>query len=126
LPFAIGAALGSGGKTVLLQGDGGFQLHIGEMSTAVESGAPIVICLFNDAGYGVLRALQKVRFEGRTTGVDIRTPDFVQIAQAMGVKAMRVADAAAFEPAFESAMAEEGPVLLDINMTALEPIRLFG
>ncbi len=126
LPMAIGAAIGSGRKTALIAGDGGFMLHIGELATAAQYRLPLIICLFNDRGYGVLRGIQKMRFDGRTTGVDIHTPDFVRVAEGMGVQAERVASAAGFAGAIERAVAAEGPVLLDIDQTAMQPIRLFG
>ena len=127
LPLAIGAAVATGEKTVVIQGDGGFMLHIGELATAAQYQLPIIVCVFNDRGYGVLRAIQGMRFDGRTTGVDIKTPDFVQVAQGMGVHAEAVRSAAEFEAAFERAVANSGPVLLDIDMNALAPMGdLFG
>ncbi|HTK98523.1 MAG TPA: thiamine pyrophosphate-binding protein [Pseudomonadales bacterium] len=127
LPLAIGAAVATGEKTVVIQGDGGFMLHIGELATAAQYQLPLIVCVFNDRGYGVLRAIQRMRFDGRTAGVDIKTPDFVQVAQGMGVHAEAVASAAEFEAAFERAVANSGPVLLDIDMNALAPMGdLFG
>ena len=127
LPLAIGAAVATGEKTVVIQGDGGFMLHIGELATAAQYHLPIIVCVFNDRGYGVLRAIQRMRFDGRTAGVDIKTPDFVQVAQGMGVHAEAVGSAAEFEAAFDRAMAHSGPVLLDIDMNALAPMGdLFG
>jgi acetolactate synthase-1/2/3 large subunit len=127
LPLAIGAAVASGERTVVLQGDGGFMLSIGELATAAQYKLPIVICLFNDGGYGVLRMIQKMRFEGRNTGVDLHTPDFVRVAEGMGVAASRISDADAFEAAFARAMHTDGPVLLDIDMKSLAPMgSLFG
>ena len=126
LPTSIGAALGSGSKTVLLQGDGGFMLHIGELATVAQYELPIVICLFNDGGYGVLRAIQDLNFGGRTTGVDLHTPDFVAVARGMGLAAERVGNAAEFEPAFERAMGAPGPALLEIDLSGIQPIQIFS
>ncbi len=127
LPLAIGAAVATGEKTVVIQGDGGFMLHIGELATAAQYQLPIVVCVFNDRGYGVLRAIQRMRFDGRTAGVDIKTPDFVQVAQGMGVHAEAVRNADEFDAAFDRAIAHNGPVLLDIDMNALSPMgSLFG
>ncbi|HEY6600018.1 MAG TPA: thiamine pyrophosphate-dependent enzyme, partial [Pseudomonadales bacterium] len=127
LPLAIGAAVATGQKTVVIQGDGGFMLHIGELATAAQYQLPIVVCVFNDRGYGVLRMIQKMRFDGRTNGVDIKTPDFVAVARGMGVHAEAVGSATAFETAFARAMSTSGPVLLDIDMNALAPMGdLFG
>jgi acetolactate synthase I/II/III large subunit len=127
LPLAIGAAVATAEKTVVIQGDGGFMLHIGELATAAQYALPIVVCLFNDRGYGVLRAIQQMRFDGRNIGVDIATPDFVTVAEGMGVRAERVTSAAEFEAAFGRALAHAGPVLLDIDMRSLAPMGdLFG
>jgi acetolactate synthase-1/2/3 large subunit len=127
LPLAIGAAVATGAKTVVIQGDGGFMLHIGELATAAQYRLPVIVCVFNDGGYGVLRAIQQMRFDGRNTGVDIATPDFVKVADGMGVRAEAVRSAAEFEAAFGRAMAHDGPVLLDIDMRALAPMGdLFG
>ena len=114
-------------KTVVIQGDGGFMLHIGELATAAQYKLPIVVCLFNDGGYGVLRAIQQMRFEGRNTGVDLATPNFAAVAEGMGVRGEKVASADAFDRAFAAALAHDGPVLLDIDMKALAPMAdLFG
>ena len=51
LPLGIGSALG-GGKSVVIQGDGGFMLHIGELATAAQFNVPVVVLVFNDGGYG--------------------------------------------------------------------------
>lgn len=126
LPLAIGAALGSGRKTAVIQGDGGLMLSIGELATAAQYRVPIIVCVFNDRGYGVLRTIQARTFEGRQTGVDLTTPDFVAVAQAMGVRAEAVSGAASFREAFARAVEADGPVLLDIDMGALQPMGGLG
>lgn len=127
LPLAIGAALGSGSKTVLIQGDGGFMLSIGELATAAQYALPLIVCVFNDGGYGVLRSIQRARFEGRNTGVDLLTPDFAGVADAMGVKGFKVKGVDAFREAFRQAMDRDGPALLDIDMASLAPLGgMFG
>lgn len=122
LPLGIGAALG-GKKSVVIQGDGGFMLHIGELATAAQFNVPVVVLVFNDRGYGVLRRIQGARFEGRTNGVDLATPDFVKVAEGMGVTAEAVAGVDAFKEAFARAMAHDGPYLLDIDQASLEPLK---
>ena len=122
LPLAIGAAIGSGEKTVVIQGDGGFQLSIGELATLGQYELPIVVCVFNDRGYGVLRMIQSMRFEGRTNGVDLNTPDFAAVAQGMGVTGVSVSGVDDFESKFAWAAEQSGPVLLDIDMSSLAPM----
>jgi acetolactate synthase I/II/III large subunit len=123
LPLALGAAVGSGHPAVLIAGDGGFMLHVAELVTAVQHDVPVVICLFNDRGYGVLRAIQARQFDGRTTGVDLTTPDFPALATSMGVLASRVSGPAEFEARFRDAIASGRPTLLDIDLLALSPLR---
>jgi acetolactate synthase I/II/III large subunit len=123
LPLALGAAMGSGHPVVLIAGDGGFMLHIGELATAVQQNVPVVICLFNDRGYGVLRGIQARQFDGRTTGVDLATPDFPALAASMGVQAARVTDPGEFESRFRDAIASGRPALLDIDLLSLSPLR---
>jgi acetolactate synthase I/II/III large subunit len=123
LPLALGAALGSGHPVVLIAGDGGFMLHVGELVTAVQHDVPVVICVFNDRGYGVLRGIQARQFDGRTTGVDLTTPDFPALATSMGVQATRVSGPAEFEARFRDAIASGRPTLLDIDLLALSPLR---
>jgi len=126
LPLAIGAAIGSGKKTAVIQGDGGFMLNIAELSTAVQYNTPVVTCVFNDRGYGVLRSIEGRTFDGRQFGVELATPDFVMVANGMGMKAERVESAAGFRDAFARGLAHDGPYLLDIDMTKLTPMAGLG
>lgn len=126
LPLAIGAAIGSGTKTALIQGDGGFMLNIGELSTAVQHNVPIIVCLFNDRGYGVLRSIEATTFEGRQFGVELATPDFAMVARGMGMHGEPVKSAHEFRDAFARALKHDGPVLLDIDMTQLVPMAGLG
>lgn len=125
LPLAIGAAAGTGKKTVIIQGDGGFMVHIGELATAVQYQLPIVICVFTDGGYGVLRGIQSRTFQGRTIGVDLATPNFVTVARGMGLEAESVRSAEEFKGAFIRAGQAESPYLIDINTSSLTPISGF-
>ena len=122
LPLAIGAAVATERRTVLIVGDGGFMLHVGELAVAAQYRLPVTICLFNDRGYGVLRRIEETRFGGRTFGVDLATPDFPALARSMGVDAQAVASVDQFRTAYRAAMQGDGPVLLDIDLNALHPI----
>ncbi|MFI0372228.1 thiamine pyrophosphate-binding protein [Actinomadura sp. 1N219] len=124
LPLAIGAALGSGERTVVVHGDGGIMLSIGELSTLAQADAPVTVCVFNDRGYGVLRDVQHATFDGARNDVDLHTPDFVALAAAMGVPGEKVADAAAFDRAFARSVERgAGPYLIEIDLTALAPMK---
>lgn len=121
LPLAIGAATGSGERTVVIQGDGGFMLSVGELASVAQYAMPITICVFNDAGYGVLRRIETATY-GRTHDVDLATPRFAELAGTFGIDAVRVTSAAAFEEAFAASVARPGPTLIEVDNTALTPI----
>ncbi|HVW32560.1 MAG TPA: thiamine pyrophosphate-binding protein [Acidimicrobiia bacterium] len=125
LPFALGAALGRPGPAVLIAGDGGFMFHIAELATLAEQQLPVIACVFDDGGFGVLRGVQDQHFRGRI-GVDLHTPDFVRVAVGMGVPAARVDSAGAFAEAFAKALAAGGPALISVDMDGLEPIQGMG
>lgn len=119
--LAIGACAGTGRRTLLMAGDGGFQLGIGELATVAQYRLPMVICVFSDSGYGVLRAIQDGVLDDRF-GVDLSTPDFVKVADAVGIPGERVASAADFATAFAAAVDREGPTMLEIDLDALAPL----
>ena len=122
-PMSVGAAIGTGRKTVVIHGDGGFMFHATELATAAQYQVPLIVCVFNDSGYGVLRWLQDNRF-GRINETDLGKVAFAQMAQSMGVPAQRVASVAEFETAFDAAMEAEGPYLIDIDMEHFAPMEI--
>lgn len=125
LPIGIGAAIGTGKKTLVIHGDGGVMLNIAEIATAVQTRAPIVLCVFNDNGYGVLKGLQRVT-TGRPYAVELPAPDFVALAASMGMPGTRVRSADGFADALDTALATDGPTLIEIDLDSLAPIRMFG
>ena len=123
LPLGIGAAIGSGHHTLIVQGDGGLQLSVGELSACAEHQIPVIVLVFNDSGYNILRIIQD-NVLGRKHGTELPTVDFVKVAEGMGVDAERVEGVEQFEPALGRALERKGPSLLDIDMSFLAPIQL--
>jgi acetolactate synthase-1/2/3 large subunit len=122
LPMAIGAALAAGGrKTVALAGDGGLMLNLGELATAVQERADLVLLVMNDRGYGVIRNIQDARYGGRRMYADLHTPDFEALARGFGLGYRRLADLDCAETTLRAALAEAGPSLIEIDMTAIGP-----
>ena len=81
LPAAIGAKLAAPDRPVVsLMGDGGLQFTLPELATAVEHETPILVLLWNNYGYGEIKKYMIER-QIATIGVDIRTPDFLKIAE---------------------------------------------
>ena len=65
-------------------------VNLGELATAVDTGSDIVFILMNDRGYGVIRNIQDAQFGGRRHYADLHTPDFAQLAAALGLPHQRV------------------------------------
>ena len=116
MPAAIGAALADPARKVIcLAGDGGFQFTLGEMGTAMEVGANLVVLLLNNSGYGEIKAaMQGVGV--LPIGVDLHTPDFVALAVSYGWKAQRFdygVDAGILAQALQ---ASSGPTLIELTV----------
>ena len=121
LAQAIGAGVGRPGEPVLaMVGDGGVTMYIGELPVLAEEAPHVVLVVFNDGGYGVLRNIQVARQAPRR-GVDLRTPDFGLLAASVGLPHDRVDSAAAFDTALASALERGGPSIIEIDVTALTP-----
>lgn len=119
LGAAIGAAVATGDKTVLITGDGSFGMNLNELATAVTYNTPIVIVLLNNGVLGMVRQWQTLFFDKRYSNTTLgRKTDFVKLAEAFGLEAERVSSIDEFEQAFKIGMAHNGPYLIDtlINM----------
>ena len=119
LGAAIGAAVATGDKTVLITGDGSFGMNLNELATAVTYNTPIVIVLLNNGVLGMVRQWQTLFFGKRYSNTTLgRKTDFVKLAEAFGLEAERVSSIDEFEQAFKRGMAHNGPYLIDtlINM----------
>lgn len=123
LPLAMGAAIGSMSHALLIQGDGGLQLSLGELSACAEHQIPVIALVFNDSGYNVLRIIQE-NVLGHKHGTELSKINFVTVAQGMGVEAERVEGIEQFEPALARALARSGPSVIEIDMDFLAPIEL--
>lgn len=109
-PAAIGAKLGNPNKDVIaICGDGGFQMNLQELATAITYELPIVICILNNGYLGNVRQWQEMFFDKRYSSTCLRyrkscqttcntpsaccpeyTPDFIRLAESYGAKAIRV------------------------------------
>ena len=125
-PMSVGAAIASqpsGSKALVVHGDGGFMFHATELATCAQYQVPLIICVFNDSGYGVLRYLQQSRF-GRINETDLGKVAFAQMAESMGVPGERVACVKAFSDAMDRALAADGPYLIDVDMEHFMPMEI--
>ena len=91
LPYSIGACLASNRKrTILINGDGAFQMNIQELETVVRLKLPIKMFIFDNNGYGSIMATQRNMFDGRYVGSEpgsgLTLPDLSGIAKAYGIR----------------------------------------
>jgi acetolactate synthase-1/2/3 large subunit len=122
LQMALGAKLARPERlVVVIAGDGGLMVNVGELATAVQEALPVVVVLFDDGGYAVLRNIQNATMDGRHIGVDLRSPDFVALAEAFGAWAARVRAVGEFRPALEAAIEARRPALVVLDMAAIGP-----
>lgn len=122
LPMAIGAKIGQPKKpVVLIAGDGGFMLNAGEMITATQEQAPVIILLFDDGGYGILKYYQEAAYN-RRVGVDLINPDFVQLAKSMGFEANHITSIDQFEKGFTAALNSNQSYIFVIDMEKVGPL----
>ncbi|PYS28524.1 MAG: thiamine pyrophosphate-binding protein [Acidobacteria bacterium] len=124
LPMAIGAQIAAPSKkVVLLAGDGGLLVNIGELAAARQENTPIVTILFDDAGYGVLRNIQNAHYEGKTIGVDLQSPDFVAVARAFGFGSERVRSVPEFRNTFARAVKSGEPWMVVVDSNSIGPMK---
>ncbi len=114
LGAAIGAAVGSKERTVLITGDGSFGMNLNELATAVSYQVPVTIVLMNNGVLGMVRQWQTLFFNQHYSNTTLeRKTDFVKLAEAFGAKGLRAATQEEFEKAFVEANNSQGPVLIN-------------
>ena len=126
LAMGIGTAIadavhGLGRKTVVLAGDGGFMLNVGELACAAQEGADMVILLMNDSRYGVIKNIQDDIYGGRHCYVELHTPVFAQFCGSLKVPHFLIASPHDCADILSQAFALRGPVVVEIDMNAWGP-----
>ncbi len=117
LPSAIGAWFAAKDQEIwTVVGDGGFQMTMSELTTAVQEGANVKIAIMNNNFLGMVRQWQEFFFEKRYSAVDMLTPDFVKIADAHGVPGRLVTKPEEVQDAIAFARNTPGPVLLEFRV----------
>ena len=119
LPAAMGAKVGCPDETVwCIAGDGGFQMTIQELATIVQERLAVKIAILNNGYLGMIRQWQELFYGRRYIASSLAGPDFVKVAEAYGIPALRVKHKEEVVPAIEQAMVEPGPFIIDF---AIEP-----
>ncbi len=101
-------------KVVAATGDGGFMMNCQELETASRVGTPFVTLIFNDGGYGLIEWKQENQFgKGQSSFVHFGNPDFVKLAESMGLKGYRVDSSTDLVPVLKEALAQDVPAVID-------------
>ena len=122
LPSAMGAQVACPDQQVVcLAGDGSLQMNIQELATCVTENIPVKIFLMNNFYLGMVRQWQELFWDRRYSGVDMgRVPDWVKLAEAYGASGMRATEKSELLDVMKGALATEGPVLVDVQVTKEE------
>jgi len=115
VPAAIGATLGLKDQEVwAIVGDGGFQMTMTELATAVEQKANVNIAIMNNRYLGMVRQWQEFFYEERYHATPMGSPDFCKLADAYGIPNLRITRRSQLEDSVRFARAyNEGPVLIE-------------
>jgi len=113
IPGAIAAKLvNPERKIVAVTGDGGFMMNMQELETATRIGTPFVTLIFNDGGFGLIEWKQQIHY-GRSAFIKFGNPDFVKLAESMGLKGYRVTSAMDLIPILKEALEQNVPAVID-------------
>jgi acetolactate synthase I/II/III large subunit len=122
LPAAIGAAVGNPDvPSVLLTGDGSFQMNSQELATCRAHDIPVKVVIMNNGYLGMVRQWQELFWDRRYSNVDMGTwPDWVKLADAYGATGVRLTDKTTLVPDLRRAIETPGPVVVDVRVTREE------
>jgi pyruvate dehydrogenase (quinone) len=110
---AVGAQAAFPDRQVIsLSGDGGFTMLMGDFLSLAQLELPVKIVVFNNSSLGFVELEQKAT-GFLDFGTDFKNPNFAAIAEAAGIRGIRLEDAADVEPGIADALKHDGPVLVD-------------
>jgi acetolactate synthase-1/2/3 large subunit len=121
VPSAIGVQFARPKDTVwAFCGDGGFQMTMQELALCTEYELPIKFAIINNNYLGMVRQWQDRFYDGNKQSVRMFQPDFVKLAEAMGITGIRVSDKAQVESSIEAALRHPGAVVIDFQVEEAE------
>ncbi len=114
LPAAIGATFGRPDAEVwAIAGDGGFQMTLCELATVMQENRPVKIAVINNEFLGMVRQWQEFFYEERYASTPMWNPDFIKLAEAYGMPALRVTQREEMENAVRLAQNTDGPFFIE-------------
>jgi acetolactate synthase I/II/III large subunit len=124
LPAALGASFGRSDLPVIsISGDGGIQMNIQELATIAQNKLPIKIFIINNGFLGMVRQWQELFWRKRYSHTHMVSPDFVKLAEAYNIKALRASTPAQAEDAIRTVLAhKDGPILVEFVVVKEENV----
>ena len=123
-PAAIGAQFAHPDKLVVdIAGDGSIQMNIQELATAVINKLPVKIAILNNRFLGMVRQWQELFYDAKYSSTCLASnPDFVKVAQAYGVKGIKVDKKKDVDAGLTEMIQHDGPVLLEVMVDREEGV----
>lgn len=121
--YSMGAAMGGqvgcpDKQVVMFAGDGGFHMNLSELATMASYNIPVKMFIMNNTVLGMVRQWQKLFYQNRFSDTDPnRKTDFVKVAEAFGVKGLRIETNDDIDAVLKEAFTHEGPVLVDCRIS---------
>lgn len=115
LPAAIGAKFGRPESAVVaVIGDGGVQMTIQELGTIMQTGINVKIMILNNQFLGMVRQWQELFMDKRYSFTNIKSPDFVKVAEGYGIAGKKIDARKTLRSALKEMLDYDGPYLLEI------------
>ncbi len=119
IPGAVGASFATDRQVIAITGDGSFAMTMMELITAKKYSRPVKIAVYNNSKLGMIKFEEEIMGYPEW-GVDLLNPDFSKIAEAIGIKGIRVEDPNKLEAAIDEFLKFDGPAVLDTVIFANE------
>ena len=112
LPAAIGAAIATGEKIILINGDGDVQMNIQELATLKENDLDVIMFILNNSEFGIIRQWEEDFYDMEAYQVKLDNPNFIKLASSYGIDAVRVDNLDNLEMILEKEL--EGPLVVEV------------
>lgn len=123
LPAAIGAQIAKPDAIVIdIDGDASFNMTLTELSSAVQAGAPIKVLVLNNEEQGMVTQWQSLFYEHRYAHTHQSNPDFMKLADSMGVEGIRITKPSEMEEGVKKFLDCKGPVLMEALVEKKVPV----
>ena len=112
LPAGIGAAIATGEKVIVINGDGDFQMNLQELATLKQQNLDVIVFIINNSEFGIIRQWEESFYDMEAYQVKLENPDFVKIASGYGIDAVRVDNLDDLEMILDKEL--EGPLVVEV------------